>query len=193
MSNKIKFEFDCDEVFEGIKQGVIRELEMSDFSDARTVAIKDAIKEIKREIQLSYHDIDQLKTEIKNEIKDKVFDNIINEVKDRYLTQFNEYVKKELTKNQDRLEVLEKEIIESTSEELYSDLYRSIRENITQKLNNVLNTIGGNRINIGDDSQGISKEEYKRLIERDTKLSALECAGVDNWEGYGIAMEMVED
>jgi|WetSurMetagenome_2_1015567.scaffolds.fasta_scaffold341278_3 hypothetical protein len=33
----------------------------------------------------------------------------------------------------------------------------------------------------------ISKEEYKHLLEDSKMLSALEQAGVDNWEGYDDA------
>lgn len=34
----------------------------------------------------------------------------------------------------------------------------------------------------------ISLEKYYKLLEAQKKLSALECAGVDNWEGYSYAM-----
>ena len=37
----------------------------------------------------------------------------------------------------------------------------------------------------------ITKEEYERLKERDTFLSCLEQAGVDNWEGYSYAWELM--
>ena len=33
--------------------------------------------------------------------------------------------------------------------------------------------------------------EYQRLCQVDLELSALECAGVDNWEGYGEARRMM--
>jgi hypothetical protein len=39
----------------------------------------------------------------------------------------------------------------------------------------------------------ISKKEYESLLEDSEKLSALEAAGVDNWEGYDNAMEMMKD
>lgn len=39
----------------------------------------------------------------------------------------------------------------------------------------------------------ISKEKYEELLEDSQKLNALECAGVDNWEGYGYAMELMEE
>jgi hypothetical protein len=38
----------------------------------------------------------------------------------------------------------------------------------------------------------ISVQEYLRLLEAQAVLDALEGAGVDNWQGYDLAMEMVE-
>ena len=37
----------------------------------------------------------------------------------------------------------------------------------------------------------ITQEEYFELVESKQKLDALEAAGVDNWEGYGDAMELL--
>ncbi len=34
-------------------------------------------------------------------------------------------------------------------------------------------------------------QEIERLKEREAELNALEAAGVDNWEGYDSAMEML--
>ena len=39
----------------------------------------------------------------------------------------------------------------------------------------------------------ISMEEYKRLVDAESTLEALICAGVDNWEGYGYAMSMLDE
>ena len=39
----------------------------------------------------------------------------------------------------------------------------------------------------------ISKEEYERLLNDSEKLGALEEYGVDNWCGYGDAMESLGD
>lgn len=39
----------------------------------------------------------------------------------------------------------------------------------------------------------ISKDEYDSLQDDGEKLYALECAGVDNWSGYGYAMEVLEN
>lgn len=38
----------------------------------------------------------------------------------------------------------------------------------------------------------ISQEEYDKLLEDSEFLNALLMAGVDNWEGYSIALEMLE-
>lgn len=38
----------------------------------------------------------------------------------------------------------------------------------------------------------ISMEEYDALVERDRFLAALESAGVDNWNGFGMAHNIFE-
>lgn len=39
----------------------------------------------------------------------------------------------------------------------------------------------------------IDEKELGRLRERSRRLGALEAAGVDNWEGYSIALSEEED
>lgn len=39
----------------------------------------------------------------------------------------------------------------------------------------------------------ISKEEYDSLIEDQRFLECLRNAGVDNWEGYDYAMELLDE
>lgn len=39
----------------------------------------------------------------------------------------------------------------------------------------------------------ISKDEYKQLIKDQQFLEALKGAGVDNWEGYDYALELLDD
>lgn len=39
----------------------------------------------------------------------------------------------------------------------------------------------------------ISKERYEELLDAENLLDALQCAGVDNWEGYDYAMELYEE
>lgn len=36
-------------------------------------------------------------------------------------------------------------------------------------------------------------KEYGELSDDQLKLSALECAGVDNWCGYSVAMELLQE
>lgn len=39
----------------------------------------------------------------------------------------------------------------------------------------------------------IPKEEYDDLVSDSKFLKALRAAGVDNWEGYGVAQDYLED
>ena len=39
----------------------------------------------------------------------------------------------------------------------------------------------------------ITKEEYEKLLYSNEFLMALEAAGVDNWDGYEYAQDMMED
>jgi phage pi2 protein 07 len=39
----------------------------------------------------------------------------------------------------------------------------------------------------------ITKKEYESLLEDSKKLLYLEGAGVDNWEGYDLAMEQMNE
>lgn len=39
----------------------------------------------------------------------------------------------------------------------------------------------------------ISEKHYRELRERDDWLSALEAAGVDNWDGYEEAMKIADE
>lgn len=39
----------------------------------------------------------------------------------------------------------------------------------------------------------LTEDELTELVEAKNKLDALEAAGVDNWDGYNIAMDNVED
>ena len=48
MGNNLKFEFSFDEVFEGIKQGVIRELSETNFDIAKDQVVEQLKSEIKK-------------------------------------------------------------------------------------------------------------------------------------------------
>ncbi|QBX32938.1 hypothetical protein [Enterococcus phage vB_EfaS_PHB08] len=39
----------------------------------------------------------------------------------------------------------------------------------------------------------ISYSEYERLVKAEAFLNALEAAGVNNWSGYGDALDMYEE
>ena len=43
------------------------------------------------------------------------------------------------------------------------------------------------------DRVAVDKEEYEELVSDQKFLNALRAAGVDSWEGYEIAQEMMED
>jgi len=43
------------------------------------------------------------------------------------------------------------------------------------------------------DTYTISSEEYTELLEAIKMLNALEAAGVDNWEGYDYALELLKE
>lgn len=197
MGTPLKFEFDFDEVFEGIKQGVIRELSEINFDEAKEVTINLIKSEVKTKIDLTYKDENEIKDEIKKKIKEKVFENLIKDVNDKYLYQYEDHIKSQLSKNPDRLENLNKRIENESSEKLYDDLYNSIRgEVIGQVLETttkLCNLIGGNGVVIKESGNIISKEEYEELLERDRKLSALESGGVDNWEWYGECLSRYYD
>lgn len=188
MSTPLKFEFDFDEVFEGIKQGVIRELAETNFDAAKDTTINQIKSEIKEKIRLTYRDESELKDEIKREIKERVFESLIKEVNGKYLDQFDEYVGKQLTRNPDRLNSLTDEIKKELSEQLYEDLYCSIRNEVIEQVRDttskLCDLIGGNSVKVQGSDKTISKEEYEDLLDRDRILSALEAGGVDNWEWY---------
>ncbi len=192
MSTPLKFEFDFDEVFEGIKQGVIRELEEMNFDAAKDNVINQIKSEIKSKIELTYSDERELKDEIKNEIKERVYDSIIKEVGDKYVDKFNDYVENQLSKNPERLSSLQNIIKREVSENLYEDLYGSIRNEVIGQVKDattqLCNLIGNNSVKVKDSNKTISKEEYEDLLDRDRKLSALEAGGVDNWKWYGESL-----
>ena len=193
MGNNLKFEFDFDEVFEGIKQGVIRELSETNFDAARDNVIDQLKSEIKNKIYLTYKDESDLKNEIKNEMKEKVFEKFLEEVKKEYkilyTDRFNGLVSKELDSTEKEVK---REIKSKTIEKLYNDLYSSIQYEMNNNMKNVIaqliNNLGGNNLKIDGTNNIITKEEYDELIHRNEILEALEQGGVDNWEWYGESL-----
>ncbi len=198
MGTPLKFEFDFDEVFEGIKQGVIRELSETNFDEAKESAINQIKNEVKGKLHLTYSDEYELKNEIKQEIKEKVFEKLIEDVDNKYLEQFEGYVNEQLCKNPERLEDLRENIIEKTNDDLYTNLYDSIKSDVTRQVKDAVsqlcNLIGGNGIKVEGANRSISKKEYEELLDRNRKLSALvEFGGVDNWEWYGESLAQYYD
>lgn len=197
MSTPLKFEFDFDEVFEGIKQGIIRELAETNFDAIKDTAINQVKSEVKEKVALTYKDEYELKDEIKKEIKERVFESLIKEVNGKYLNQFDSYIESQLSKNPDRLEILIRTIKGELSEKLYDDLYSSIRNEVIGQVKDttaqLCNLIGGNSVKVKGSNKTISKEEYEDLLDRDRKLSALEAGGVDNWKWYSDSLAQYYD
>ncbi len=50
-----------------------------------------------------------------------------------------------------------------------------------------------NKVNLEDDTVLVSKKRYQELIDAETKLMALEAAGVDNWSGYDEIFDIMEE
>ena len=58
--------------------------------------------------------------------------------------------------------------------------------------NEDLKSCGGNcNCNKDEESVAISKAEYEELCYASEKLNCLEACGVDNWQGWDDAMEML--
>ena len=193
MSTALKFEFDFEEVFEGIKLGVIKEMSEATFDDITTSAINQVKNEMKNKISLTYKDEYEIRDEIKKEIKEKVYQKLIAEIKDEYKKKYEDSFGKDVT---NALNLAEEDIIDEikfeTIDKLYSNLYSDIQNQVKSKINNsiseLINAITGNSIKVKNTKNTITKEEYDELIHRDEILTALENGGVDNWEWYGESL-----
>lgn len=177
MGTKLKFEFDFDEVFEGIKQGVIRELEEMNFNAVKDNVVNQVKTEIKSKIALTYSDERELKDEIKNEIKEKVYNSLIEGIGDKYADKFNEYMESQLSQNPARINLLQSDIKREVSERLYDSLYSSIREEVIGKVKdttaNLCDLLSGNTVKVEGLNKTITRKEYEDLIAKDRKLSEL--------------------
>lgn len=190
MSNNFKFEFDFDEVLEGVKQGVIRELSETNFEVAKNNVINQLKSEIKNEIRLTYNDEHELKNEIKKEVKDQVFGNLLTEAKTEYKKLYGDYFNKQLPKELDNAESeATQEIKSRTVKKLYDDLYSGIQYEMNKNMKNVIaqlvNNLGGSNMKLEGTDKMITIEEYEELLHRNRILNILEQRGVDNWDGYG--------
>lgn len=104
MSTALKFEFNFDEVFEGIKLGVIKEMSEMTFDDITSSAINQVKTEMRNKIALTYTDEREIKDEIKNEIKEKVYQKLITEIKADYKKKYEDAFGKDITNAFDRAE-----------------------------------------------------------------------------------------
>lgn len=190
MSKTMTFNFDWEEVFEGIKQGVIRELAETEFDGDRNRAVSEIKSEILSKIRLTYKDENDLKNEIKQEMKDKVFESLLSEAKAEYKKLYGHYFDKQLPKElNDAEDSAKNEIKQKVINRLYDDLYSNLQNEMNQNIKSIVskfvNTIGGNNLKVKGSGNMITKEEYDELIHKSRVLDALEAGGVDNWEWYG--------
>lgn len=194
MNTKLKFEFDFDEVFEGIKLGVIKEMSEMSFNDITEKAVREIKSEMQKKISLTYKDEYEIRDEIKKEIKEKVYQKLISDIKDNYKKQYEDAFGREITNAiDDAEEEIVCEIKSKVVNKLYNDLYSNIQQQVKSKINDsvskLVNAVTGNGVKVKNSKNEISKEEYQNLIKRDKILTALENGGVDNWEWYGESLE----
>lgn len=197
MPTKLKFEFDCDEVLEGIKQGIIREFAEMDFDIFKDEILQKIKNNVENKLGLQYADIAELKRQIKEEIKAEVFKKIMEDVHENYRSKFEKYIEDEMAENETRVLEMLDEIKADLSEKLYDELYSEIRWEVREKVSDTVTKLAdlasGNTIKIQGLEETISAEKYKELLERDKMLSALEAGGVDNWEWYGESLSKYYD
>lgn len=189
MSTKLKFEFDFDEVFEGIKLGAIKQLSELNFENA-TESVKNEMKnELKQKICIRYSDINELKEEIKDEIKKEVYSQLLEEGKKNILPCYQEEFQKDLL---DSIDEEKQKFSEKLFEEMYEDMYEDIKSDLaiglTSKISKALENISGEKIEFNGSTKRISVDEYNNLKKRSETLAALEQGGVDNWEWYGESL-----
>ncbi len=196
MSDVIKFEFDMEEVFEGIKEGCIRELAHANFEGAARKAIAEIKEEFKAKLRPNFSDECKVSDEIRAEVKREVFERLIQNLSEQCENKFKAYADEQLAKNSGRLEQMRKEIKEEVSGELYRDLINEIRSEVSEKVADaamkLCDAVNGESVKIDGTDTSINKAEYEELLARDRKLRLLEEAGVDNWTGYEDALEDYE-
>lgn len=189
---KMHFEFDWDEVFEGIKQGVIRELSEANFDTIVNLAINDVKNELRNKIRLTYSDESQIREEIKKEIKDKVWLTLIQETKNQYSDMLLNKYRERFIDDDKELNDIKRQVIWELKEELYHNIYSEIKTSVVydtkERLYKSIDEFLGRLISVENSNQTISQEEYEELCDASGKFYALERWGVDNWSGYDDAM-----
>lgn len=189
---KMNFEFDWDEVFEGIKQGVIRELSEANFDTIVNLAIDDVKNEFRNKIRLTYSDESQIREEIKKEIKDKAWLTLIQETKNQYSDMLLNKYRERFIDDDKEINDIKQQVIWKLKEELYHNIYREIKTSVVydtkERLYKSIDEFFGRLISVENSNQTISQEEYEELCDASGKFYALERWGVDNWSGYDDAM-----
>jgi len=189
MNNMLKFEFDFNEVFEGIKCGVIKQLSEMNFDNAKSEAINSIKSEVKNKIYLTYKNEDEIRNEIKNEIKEKVFEKFLTEAKSEYKKLYGDYFNGLISKQLDKVEEdvvldIKKAVCKKLYDDLYSGIQYQLNNEVKKTISQLVNNLGGNNLKVKGTDNIITQEEYKNLLHRDEILTALEQGGVDNWEWY---------
>lgn len=189
---KMNFEFDWDEVFEGIKQGVIRELSEANFDTIVNLAIDDVKNEFRNKIRLTYSDESQIREEIKKEIKDKAWLTLIQETKNQYSDMLLNKYRERFIDDDKEINNIKQQVIWKLKEELYHNIYSEIKTSVVydtkERLYKSIDEFLGRLISVENSNQTISQEEYEELCDASGKFYALERWGVDNWSGYDDAM-----
>lgn len=198
-NNKLKFEFDFDEMIEGIKLGVMKELTDITYDNIEKSVIAEVRATLIKRFDLDWSDRMKIKDEIKEEAKDKIFKSVKNDIasdiKSKQKREFDEIVHQLSKDNENYIKEMENKIVEKAVGELYSNLVSKAQKELNQKLEQftykLMNNVGGNNVVVSDSGKEkvITKSEYDELIKRDEILSALENGGVDNWEWYGESIK----
>lgn len=203
MSTTMKFEFDWEEVFNGIKLGVQKEITNELVSDI----YNDGIRQVKENI-FGYRQERDIVEDIKKTIVEKTADRLYNEIfKDKYeqiKTKVDESISMAIVKIQDNINnttaKAENKIINACIDKLFDKYEDRVKKQVQTHgvllFEKLLN--GGNDIktlsNISSDKYAtIDKSEYAMLKSRDRRLTALENGGVDNWEWYGEALKSLDE
>ena len=188
----MNFQFDWNEVFEGVKQGVIRELSEANFESIVNMAVSDVKNEFRNKIRLTYSDENQIRDEIKKEIEEKVLLTLIQETKNQYSDMLLNKYKKLFIDSDIEFNDIKKQVVWKLKEDLYHNIYSEIKTSVVydvkEKLYKSFDGIFGRLISVQNSSQTISQEEYEELCDASGKFYALERWGVANWTGYDDAM-----
>jgi len=198
----MNFEFDWEEVFNGIKLGVQKEI-----TDELVGEIYDnGIRQLKENI-FGYREERDIVEDIKKTIVDKISDKLYNEVfKDKYeqiKAKVDESVNVAIKKIQNNIGNItsnaENKIINACIDKLFYQYEDRVKKQVqthgVELFEKLLNGSNDTKTlsNISSDKYAtIDKGEYDMLKSRDRRLTALENGGVDNWEWYGDALASLD-